>query len=141
METDEPEWSWLLSTYNLQMGTYGYDLDWFAAGLRLGATGVVKELAAYIDWNVTAAVQELAEARVEFSWKPWAIDEPFVNRERLVNEVVDVCHFLGNILTAMGVDDAEFEAFYRAKQDKNRLRAASKNYSAKKGTLGEGSDI
>jgi len=141
MESDEPEWRWLYSTYDLQSGTYGYDLDWFAEGLRLEAPAVVKELAAYIDWNMTAAVQELAEARIEFSWKPWAIDDPFVNRDRIVNEIVDVNHFLGNILTAMGVDDAEYEAVYQSKQRKNRERAASGTYSAKKGTLGEGSDI
>lgn len=141
MESDEPAWQWLRSTYGLQVGTYGYDLDWFAEGLRLGAPSVIKELARYIDWNMTAAVQELAEARVEFSWKPWAVDDPFVNRERLINEMVDVNHFIGNVLTAMGVTDEEYEIAYQAKQQKNRERAASGSYSAIKGSLGEGSEI
>lgn len=140
MESDEPTWQWLLSTRNLQIGTYGYDLDWLAEGLRLGVPSVTKELAAYITWNLFAAHQELAETAVEFSWKPWAIDEPFVNRERIVNELIDVNHFVGNILTAMGVTDEEYAAAYQAKQQKNRERAASGSYSAIKGGLGEGSD-
>ena len=135
------KWRWLESTYELQTNTYGYDLDWFAEGLRLDSPAVVKELADYIDWNITAAVQELAEARIEFSWKPWAVDEPFVHRERLLNEIIDVNHFLGNVLTALGVSDFEYARAYEAKQEKNRGRAASGSYSAKKGNLGEGSDV
>lgn len=141
MANSQSDWQWLKSTEELQTRIYAYDLEWFAEGLRLGIPSVVKELAHYIDWNITAAVQELAEARVEFSWKPWAIDDPFVNRERLVNELVDVNHFIGNVLTAMGVTDEEYAAAYQVKQQKNRARAASGTYSAIKGELGEGSDI
>lgn len=141
MEPDSPLWQWLKSTRALQMGTYGYDLDWFEEGLRLEAPAVLKELAAYISWNSFAAFQELAEMNVEFSWKPWAVDQPFINRERILNEIVDVNHFLGNILTALGVTDEEYAAVYQAKQQKNRERAASGSYSAIKGGLGEGSDL
>jgi hypothetical protein len=133
-------WKWLRSTKKLQAETYHYDLQWFISGLRLGSPSVVAEVASYIDWNMTAAVQEMAEARVEFSWKPWAVDKPFVNKERLLDEIVDVNHFLGNILTAIGVTDEEYEAAYQAKQAKNRERAASGSYSAIKGELGEGSE-
>jgi hypothetical protein len=135
------DWEWLKSTKELQTEVYNYDLDWWVDGLGIGAPSVVKELSAYIDWNMTAAVQEMAEARIEFSWKPWAVDQPFVNKERLLNEIVDVNHFLGNVLTAMGVTDEEYAAAYQAKQQKNRERAASGSYSAIKGTLGEGSEV
>lgn len=125
-------WQWLASTTELQTEDYGYDYE----ALRSDAGA----MAAYIDWNMTAAVQELAEARVEFSWKPWAKDNPFVNRDRILGEVVDAHHFTGNILSALGVTDAEYEAVYQAKQAKNRRRQSSGTYSAVKGELGEGSE-
>lgn len=135
------DWRWLESTRQLQTGTYGYDLDWMTEGLRLNIPSVVKELADYIEWNSFAATQEIAEMNVEFSWKPWAVDEPFVNKDRILNEIIDVNHFLGNILTALGITDEEYAAAYQAKQQKNRARAASGSYSAIKGGLGEGSDV
>ena len=123
-------WEWLRSTYELQTKTYGYAFP----------LPNEKEEAQYLLWNVFATQQELAEAAVEFSWKPWAMDEPFVNRDRVVDELVDACHFIGNILVALGVTDEEWIERYKAKQEKNRRRAVSGTYSAKKGTLGEGSE-
>lgn len=101
---------------------------------------MVPEIAKYIEWNLFAAYQELAEMAVEFSWKPWAVDEPFVNRDRIRDEAIDVLHFLGNILTSIDVTDDELVYFYQLKQDKNRRRAASGKYTARKGGVGEGSD-
>ena len=123
-------WLWLQSTKDLQETAFGYAFPIIGPAYQ----------APYLDWNVTAAGQELAEVREEFSWKPWATDQPFVNRDRVRDEVIDVMHFLGNILVAIGVDDAEFEEHYKAKQDRNRARMASGTYSARKGGLSEGSD-
>lgn len=128
------EWKWLESTDKLQRETYGYG-DMYEQAQQDPAV-----LVEYLDWNQTAAVQELAELREEFSWKPWAKDKPFVNRERIIKEAVDAAHFLGNILTSVGCTDKEWEAAYRFKQDINRQRAASGNYSARKGGLSQGSD-
>lgn len=136
------QWNWLASTEELQSNTYGYDLISLRAGVMPFATTKEADgLAKYIDWNQTAAVQELAELREEFSWKPWAVDQAFVNRERVLNEAVDVLHFIGNILVGLGVGDEEFWLAYRLKQQKNRERAASGSYSAKKGGLAHGSDV
>lgn len=136
-------WQWLASTYKLQSETYGYNLKFLATGADEGDNHFEarQQLAAYIDWNQTAAVQELAELREEFSWKPWAVDKPFVNRRRVLEEIVDVHHFTGNILVGMGVTDEEFDKAYQKKQQKNRERKASGTYSAKKGGLAEGSDL
>ena len=135
------DWKWLESTDDLQRNTYGYDLDELATGASAHADHrQADNLSKYIDWNVTAAVQELAEVREEFSWKPWATDSPFVHRERVLKEVIDVQHFLGNILVAMAVTDEEYEEAYRLKQSINRKRVSSGNYSAKKGGLNQGSD-
>ena len=125
-------WKWLESTKELQEQIYHYDYQI----LRDNPPA----LARYIDWNLTAAVQECAEVREEFSWKPWARDEYFVNRNRIRDEVIDVMHFLGNIMTAIGVTDGELEDAYQYKQDINRQRQASGTYSARKGGLSEGSD-
>lgn len=131
-------WRWLESTDKLQRETYGYGNLYEAT--RDGDQADEK-VADYLDWNQTAAVQELAEAREEFSWKPWAKDEPFVNRERVRDEIIDALHFLGNMLTVMGVTDEELAGAYQEKQDINRARAESGTYSAKKGGLSEGSDV
>lgn len=101
----------------------------------------VSDIAAYLSWNTKAAMVELAEVSIEYSWKPWAVDQPFVNRERVMEECVDVLHFVGNMLTALGVTDEELEVYYKAKQEQNRQRKASGTYSAKKGGLGDGSDV
>lgn len=130
---DATTWRWLESTTDLQSNTYGYDLPGMAADPAKAAP--------YMFWNLFAAFIELAELAQEFSWKPWAVDEPFVNRQRVIDETVDANHFLGNILTAVGVTDEEYAAAYRRKQDKNRARKASGSYSARKGGLAEGSDL
>lgn len=132
-----PAWDWLSSTEEQQNTIYGSDLPRLRYALREGDAG---PLAEFINWNLTAAVQELAEVREEFSWKPWATDAPFVNRKRVVEECVDVLHFVGNILAGLGVSDGEFWAEYRRKQYKNRQRQESGTYSAKKGGVAMGSD-
>jgi hypothetical protein len=126
------KWRWLSSTKELQENTYGYRFD---------PQHVNTFMTNYIQWNVFAAYQELAELSVEFAWKPWATDPPFVNRDRIRDEAIDILHFIGNILTAIGVTDDELAHFYQEKQAKNRRRAASGVYSARKGNLGEGSDV
>jgi hypothetical protein len=136
------DWKWLESTKKLQEEVYGYDYGYLN---RLHESAVTFEqhksaLTIYLDWNTTAAVQELAEVREEFSWKPWATDIAFVHRNRVIQEAVDVLHFLGNILTAVGCTDEMLEEVYRRKQQINTERAASGTYSARKGGLAEGSD-
>lgn len=126
------EWRWLESTRRLQTETYGYDLVLLASS--------PEEFCKYASWNLLALYQEAGELGVEFAWKPWAVDEPFFNRERILEEMVDIGHFAGNLLVAMGVTDEEYVNAYRAKQFKNQRRAASGTYSARKGSLGEGSE-
>lgn len=126
-------WRWLESTVDLQRDYFRFDWE------KIGRTP--DQVAASLKDNTFAISVELAEAAVEYSWKHWATDEPFVNRERVLEELVDVGHFLANMLVAMGVTDAEWEAAYQAKQEKNRSRMRSGTYSAKKGGLGDGSEV
>lgn len=136
-------WRWLESTKKLQEQVYLYNMQWLMeAHVRSSGNGHASSaLTRYLDWNATAAVQELAEAREEFSWKPWARDPAFINRDRIRDEIIDVMHFLGNMLVAIDVTDEELEEAYRRKQEINRARAESGNYSARKGGLAEGSDV
>lgn len=130
---DLEPWRWLGSTEILQRESFGFDWE------KIGRTPA--NVAASLKDNTFAAHVELSEASVEYSWKHWAVDESFVNHDRVLGELVDVGHFVANMLLALGVTDEEWEAAYRAKQDKNRRRMATGTYSAKKGGLGEGSEV
>lgn len=123
-------YDWLRFNRQSQEVVYNYDFEGMST----------KELAEYMFWNVFAAQQELAELAVEFSWKPWAVDKPFVNRDRVIAESVDILHFVGNILSGVRVTDEELNEAYEEKAQLNRRRMASGSYSAKKGGLGDGSD-
>lgn len=107
-------WRWLESTKALQREAYGYDWDAIGHDLPL-VTESLKD-------NLFAALVEFGEASREFSWKQWARDEPFINRQKLLMELIDVAHFMGNMLLALGVTDEEWEAAYQEKQQINRER-------------------
>lgn len=115
---------WLLTTRELQAKSYGTDVS----TLR-GA-----ELSHYVRYNVLAAMHELlAEGLGEFDWKPWVDSElGFLNRDAFVNEMVDVLHFVANLLVAAGCSDEELSLRYKKKQQKNRERMASGGYEAVK---------
>lgn len=108
---------WLLSTRALQRDGFGADAiemsdeDW----------------ADYVLWNYAAATVELGEFLQELPWKPWKPNRgrPDAHaRERAVVELVDVLHFVGNILVALEVTDDELSEAYEAKQRENRARLA-----------------
>lgn len=104
-------WQWLESTRTLQEEFYGaiYPIEGEA-------------LADYVTVNHSALVVEAGELLAEFGWKPWAQPRGWVNRANALKEAVDVAHFLGNILSAIGVTDQEWEDAYRKKQEVNRQR-------------------
>lgn len=105
-------WFWLESTRTLQREVYGIDLDHMT----------VEDRAMWIKENVLAAVDELTEILHEISWKFWAHDDTFVNRDGVLKEAVDLAHFLGNIVASLGVTDAEWERAYQTKQFENARR-------------------
>ena len=114
-------WGWLSSTVELQRDAYG--LEW---------TGdePAGQVASSLKDNVLAAFAELGEILREFHWKYWSHAEPFVNRDRVIGEVVDAQHFLANILVAVGCDDEEYEAAYKHKQLINFQRQRDKYVAA-----------
>jgi dimeric dUTPase (all-alpha-NTP-PPase superfamily) len=76
----------------------------------------------YLRWNMLAIDDELAEIRKEISWKPWQHDDPYVNREAVVKECVDVLHFVANIICAVGGTDEQLDDYYVNKMEVNRQR-------------------
>lgn len=113
---------WLMTTRVLQRQSFGRD-----PAMLEGA-----ELAEYVRWNTLAANDELMEALHEVDWKPWTVTEDgFRNRDAFVGELVDVLHFVANMLVSANCSDEELSERYRAKQQKNRERMASKTYDGK----------
>lgn len=113
---------WLMTTRVLQRQSFGVD----------PATLEGAELAAYIRWNVLAAIDELMEMLHEVDWKPWTVTEDGIrNPQAFRGEGVDVLHFVANLLVAGRCTDAELSALYEAKQQTNRKRMASGTYDGK----------
>ena len=103
---------WLASTAELQREAYSHVAD-PASAERTSRS--VRE-------NVLPLIVEAVELLNNVSWKYWAHDEPFVDRDEVLKEAVDVAHFLANILVAVGVADDEFWSAYREKQALNLER-------------------
>ena len=76
---------------------------------------------------VLAAFVELGEYLQDLTWKPWAKSprkpDP-AERERAIEEMVDVLHFVGDALIALGVSDEDLSLAYQKKMDINRQRMA-----------------
>lgn len=113
---------WLERTKVVQEQVYGYDY----------ATMSVADKSAYVQTMLFAAMVELGECSREFAWKPWATDEAYLNREKLVFEIIDALHFLGDILVCLGVDGRELNHKYTVKLDENIARKKSNQYKAVK---------
>jgi hypothetical protein len=109
-------WRWLESTKRLQEESYGYAFEPMRKNIR--------SLCDYLTHMSLAAFSELAEVLYEFEWKRWTTDKAWVDRDNVVDELIDVVHFVGNMAVALGVSDEEWQRRYMAKQDKNRRRMA-----------------
>jgi hypothetical protein len=103
--------SWLNSTLDLQRTAFDIDPPYLEGDERTE----------YVRWNTLAAIDELMEALHEISWKPWQTADYF-NREAFVGELIDVMHFIGNMLVTAGVTGEELSQRYHSKQQRNRYR-------------------
>ena len=75
----------------------------------------------YITIMVLAAVDELMEALRETPWKPWKKQQTF-NQENFKEELVDVAHFMINLILASGMTAEEFFTRYINKNKVNHKR-------------------
>lgn len=108
--------AWLAETRQLQVEAYGLDYEKFE-----GPDGL-DELVKYMKDMHIATVAEMQEMLDEISWKPWAKDDLYVNRDLVVKELVDALHFIANLLTAVGCTDEELDEAYTSKMAVNRER-------------------
>lgn len=108
-------WNWLASTRVLQEEAFGRDFT----------NQDPDEFADAIVMNHSALVVELGEFMNEVGWKDWSTPRGWVNRDAAIGELVDVGHFLANLLIRLDVTDEEWELRYRAKQEVNRNRQRS----------------
>lgn len=113
----DAKWRWLESTKVLQEQSYGYD---FATMARMP-----RQLCDYLAHMTMGIFSELSEVLYEFEWKRWTTDMPWFDRDRIIDECIDIQHFVGNILVAVGCSDEEYQRRYMAKQDKNRERMST----------------
>jgi hypothetical protein len=109
---------WLGNTKKLQTEAYKIDYSKFEGQSPESLNNIIE----YLRWNMLAIDDELAEIRKEISWKPWQHDDPYVNREAVVKECVDVLHFVANIICAVGGTDEQLDAYYVNKMEVNRQR-------------------
>lgn len=103
--------SWLKDTRTLQEDFYGVIFE----------NRTAEEREEGIKINILAATDELHEALNEVSWKPWA-KAKFFNREAFIGEIVDVLHFIANLLVWANVSDEELNRAYLEKMERNRQR-------------------
>ena len=111
-------YSWLQQTRGLQQGVYNINYE----EMEGDAPENINKFIEYLRWNMLAIDDELAEVRKEISWKPWQHDEPYVNRKAVVKECVDILHFVGNIICAVGGTDEQLNEYYLEKMRVNKER-------------------
>ena len=110
--------NWLRRTEELQKDVYFINYEEMEGDKPQN----IRKLVEYMRWNMLAIDDELAEMRQAISWKPWQHDDPYLDRDELVKEAVDVLHFVANIICAAGATDDELDEIYLAKMEKNRAR-------------------
>lgn len=107
--------TWLERTRELQINSFGTDPHALEGA----------DLAEFVRWNTLASIAEVVEMLQEFQWKPWSKNLGAIkNRDALVDELVDVLHFIGNILISFKVSDEELNAAYLKKMRVNEIRQA-----------------
>lgn len=98
----------------LQLEIHGFDLGELEGD----------ELAEYLRMNALALHTELSELLQELNWKPWKPGDPLeFDREKVVDEYVDIMFFWLNLAVALRITGPELVDAYLAKYEENELRA------------------
>jgi NTP pyrophosphatase (non-canonical NTP hydrolase) len=113
---------WLASTERLQREEFAIDVpEYDPEGTIAAAIGNEKRRE-YIESNLLGLMVEAGEVANEFGWKPWKSGKGNVNRAKALEELVDVMHFIANLLVLLKVDGPELSAAYASKQAENVRR-------------------
>lgn len=76
------------------------------------------EKGAFFMTQAFSLTDEIHEAAMEISWKPWAKGQYF-DRERYVGELVDAWHFFMNLMLLSGITEQELYDRYMFKRREN----------------------
>jgi hypothetical protein len=83
----------------------------------------VEDRAEYVRMNVLAGIVEFTEALNETGWKPWATNRDY-DATKVISELVDVWHFMMNIMLASGIEPETLASLFFEKYVlKNRRNA------------------
>lgn len=111
---------WLERTLELQRTTYKTNPPALEGEAR----------AEYVRWNVLAAIDELTEFLDDFGWKPWAVNQGEIkDRPHAIEEIVDVMHFIANLLCVLDTSGDELDVIYRHKMAVNAARQQTGSYT------------
>lgn len=111
----DEEWEWLSSTRWLQSTYFGVNYEQLKD----------EKLADYLMEQAFAAASELVEAMNEVRWKTWAVKRGEMDPVAFKCEIVDMLHFVGNMLVAAGITEEELWTEYQAKQQRNVARVTA----------------
>ena len=131
----------LADLYNLQKdiqeNVYGYDFD------KMRSSMTLEQFRQFFDWNYHAIQDELRETFDALGgikdgignavWKPWKKDHVKASnttfndlseddKKELKMELIDIQHFLFNMMLAVGMTPDELYNYYFAKNKENRDR-------------------
>ena len=109
-------WLRIESARQMQEEVYGYDFRTMRTNTRA--------LCDYLTHMALAAFSELAEVLYEFEWKRWTTDQAWVDRDRVIEELIDMDMFSDNMKAALGCSDEEYHRRYTGTQARNRKRMA-----------------
>lgn len=102
---------WLARSKELQIETFGGDPSLLTGDDRTE----------YVRRMVLGLIKEATEALDEVGWKWWSAKDHF-NRDKFLEELVDVMHFVGALAVLTGCTDEEWGQLYGAKSEVNRAR-------------------
>lgn len=117
LRTKLANWRRIASARVMQEEVYGYDFR------ALGNDP--KAMCDYLTHMALACFGELNEAMYEWEWKRWTTDGAWYDRDRVLDELVDMDMFSDNMKAALGCSDEEYFRRYTAKQNRNRARMAT----------------
>jgi dimeric dUTPase (all-alpha-NTP-PPase superfamily) len=100
---------------HLQMNSFGAD------PINLAVYGNDAERSEFAYRSIIMMLDEAHEALGEISWKWWT-SEKFFNEEEFKGEVVDIMHFVLNLVMVSGMSPEEFYIRYQWKNTKNAER-------------------
>jgi len=95
---------------NLQLEAYGLAPDKMDVDTKIE----------YIKTMILAGTDELHELLAELDWKPWTQGERKINYDGAKKEIVDLWHFVLNIMLAL---DMSTDELYRMYMTKRRVNA------------------